>query len=171
MGSLRWSHDRQDRRKKMMKGVLVQTSKLPQPRHHHRKQTRRLGERGQSLVELALITPLFLILALGVFDFGRVYFAYVSVTNGARTGADYASASPLQAADLDGITAAALTETNELLNTSPVNPDVTVTFGTDGSGFAYADVTMTYTFDTLFSWPGLPDSIDVERTVRTSLTQ
>ena len=132
---------------------------------------RRRRERGQGLVELALITPVFLILALGVFDYGRVYFAYVSVTNGARTGADYASASPAQAADLDGITATARTETNELLDTSVDNPDVTVTTGTDGDGIGYADVTMTYTFNTIVSWPGLPDSIDVTRTVRTSIAE
>jgi Flp pilus assembly protein TadG len=124
-------------------------------------------ERGQSLMELALITPVFLILALGVFDYGRVYFAYVSVTNGARTGADYASVNPTQAADLDGIRAAALTETNELLDTSASNPDVSVSPGTDANGIAYADVTVSYTFNTLVDWPGMPDSIDLERTVRT----
>ena len=153
-----------------MKGVLVQSSKLPRPRNDLRKRTRGRRERGQSLVELALITPVFLILALGVIDYGRVYFAYVSVTNGARTGADYASASTAQAADLDGITAAALTETSELLDTSVDNPDVTVATGTDGNGIDYADVTMTYTFSTLISWPGLPDSINVQRTVRTSIS-
>ncbi len=130
---------------------------------------RRRWDRGQSLVELALITPVFLILALGVFDYGRVYFAYVSVTNGARTGADYAAANSTQAADLEGIKAAALTETNELVNTSETNPNVAVTTGTDTNGNPYADVTMTYTFTTLFGWPGLPDSIDVQRTVRTSI--
>ena len=130
---------------------------------------RRRRERGQGLVELALITPVFLILALGIFDYGRVYFAYVSVTNGARTGADYAAANPTQAADLAGIKAAALTETNELLDTSETNPSVAVTTGTDTNGSPYADVTMTYTFTTLFGWPGLPDSFDVQRTVRASI--
>ena len=127
--------------------------------------------RGQSLVELALITPVFLFLALGVFDYGRVYFAYVSVTNGARTGADYAAGSPAQAADLEGIKTAALTETSDLIDTSEENPDVTVTTGTDSYGIEYADVTMTYTFNTLISWAGLPDSIELERTVRTSIAE
>lgn len=133
------------------------------------KKMLRRRERGQTFVELALITPVFLILALGVFDYGRVYFAYISVTNGARTGADYAAASTTQAADLEGIKAAALTETSELLNTSETNPNVAVATGTDTLGSPYADVTMTYTFTTLISWPGLPDSIDVRRTVRTSI--
>ena len=129
------------------------------------------SSRGQSLLELALITPVFLILVLGVIDYGRVYFAYVSVTNSARTGADYAAGSAEQAADVDAIRAAALTETSELLDTSPTNPSVAVSTGTDANGLEYADVTTTYTFNTLISWPGLPNSIDLERTVRASIQQ
>ena len=128
-------------------------------------------ESGQSLAELALITPVFLILILGVIDYGRVYFAYVSVTNSARTGADYAAGGADQAADIDAIRAAALTETSELLDTSPTNPNVAVSTGTDVNGFDYADVTTTYTFNTFISWPGLPSSIDLERTVRASIQQ
>ncbi|MCH7699183.1 MAG: pilus assembly protein, partial [Chloroflexi bacterium] len=74
-----------------MKGVLLQSSKLPRPRNGVRNRTRGRGDRAQSLVEFALVAPFLIILMLGVIDYGRVYFAYVSVTNGARTGADFAS--------------------------------------------------------------------------------
>ena len=117
-------------------------------------------------MELALIAPILIILMLGVIDYGRVYFAYISVTNGARIGADYAATGPTQAADTAAIKAAALADTTNLLNQSPTNPDVTVTTANDSQGSLYADVTMTYTFSTLFPWPGLPTSIDIERTVR-----
>ena len=43
--------------------------------------------RGQSLVEFALVLPIFLILILGILDFGRAVAAYNSVSNGARSGA------------------------------------------------------------------------------------
>jgi Flp pilus assembly protein TadG len=43
-----------------------------------------MRQRGQSLVEFALVVPLFLLLMLGVIDFSRLLFTYVSVTNGAR---------------------------------------------------------------------------------------
>lgn len=129
------------------------------------------GSRGQSLVEFALIAPFLLLLMLGVIDYGRVYFAYISVTNGARNGADFASVSPSAAADLPGIKTAATNDTIQLLNTSPTNPDVAVTTGTDVQGRLFADVTMNYTFSTIFPWPGLPTSINVARTVRARVAE
>ncbi len=136
-----------------------------------RLNARRRNDRGQALVELALIAPVLIILMLGVIDYGRVYFAYVSVTNGARIGADYASGSATRAADTAGIKAAALGDTTDLLDQSPTNPEVTVVTANDSQGQLYADVTMTYTFSTLFPWPGLPTSIDIERTVRSRVAQ
>jgi Flp pilus assembly protein TadG len=43
--------------------------------------------RGQSLVEFALVIPLFLLLLIAVFDLGRGVFAYNTLTNAAREGA------------------------------------------------------------------------------------
>jgi len=47
--------------------------------------------RGQTLVEFALILPVFLMLTLGVVDGARVFSAYIAITNAAREGALYAS--------------------------------------------------------------------------------
>src|SRR5438067_2087591 len=49
------------------------------------------GERGQSLVELALLLPLLMMIVLGAIDFGRLYFAYTAIANAAREGAMCAS--------------------------------------------------------------------------------
>ena len=115
------------------------------------------------------MAPVLIILMLGVIDFGRVYFAYVSVTNGARTGADYAAANcnpSCEQDDLAGIRDAVVAETTELLSTSSTNPDVSVSIGYSlGSGNSHVDVTVSYTFTTIFPWPGLPNSMNVERTV------
>lgn len=43
--------------------------------------------RGQSLVEFALILPVFILLLLGIVDLGRGVFAYNTVSNAAREGA------------------------------------------------------------------------------------
>lgn len=51
----------------------------------NRKRTQ--GERGQALVEFALVLPILLILLLGILDFSRAVAAYNSVSNGARSGA------------------------------------------------------------------------------------
>ena len=42
------------------------------------------ANRAQSLVEFALVLPLFLLLMLGLIDFGRLLFSYISLANGAR---------------------------------------------------------------------------------------
>jgi len=51
--------------------------------------SRRLG---QSMVEFALLAPAFFMLLLGVVDFGRVGFYYVSAVDLARQAARYAAA-------------------------------------------------------------------------------
>jgi len=48
---------------------------------------RRPDARGQSLVEFALVLPLFLVLVMGIADFGLAVFSYNSITNAAREGA------------------------------------------------------------------------------------
>lgn len=45
---------------------------------------RRDAGRGQSMVEFALILPLFVLLLLGIFDLGRAVFAYNTINNAAR---------------------------------------------------------------------------------------
>jgi Flp pilus assembly protein TadG len=60
----------------------------PRPLRKLGRQLRR-SERGQSLVEFAMVLPLFLIIVFGIVDFGRAYSAYVQLNNGAREGARY----------------------------------------------------------------------------------
>lgn len=50
-------------------------------------QSRRMRESGQALVEMALILPVLLILALGIVEFGRAFNAKQVVTEAAREGA------------------------------------------------------------------------------------
>lgn len=44
-------------------------------------------QRGQALVEFALMVPLLLMLLLGIIEFGRVYYAQLAITSAARQGA------------------------------------------------------------------------------------
>ncbi len=50
----------------------------------------RTKSRGQALVELAIVLPVFLVLLMGIFDLGRVIWAQNSLENAAREGARYA---------------------------------------------------------------------------------
>lgn len=44
------------------------------------------SESGTSLVELALVLPVFLLLVLGVFDFGNGFNTYIGMSNAVREG-------------------------------------------------------------------------------------
>jgi Flp pilus assembly protein TadG len=50
--------------------------------------------RGQSMVEFALVMPLFALLCMGLLDFGRVVFAQNTVTQAAREAARVATLEP-----------------------------------------------------------------------------
>ena len=53
--------------------------------------TRRARSRGQSLVELALIAPVFLLLLLTAIDLGRLLYSQITITNAAKEAALVAS--------------------------------------------------------------------------------
>ena len=67
---------------------------MQQPHHREQplnaQQGRRHGRartRGQALVEMAFILPLFLLIFVALFDLGRAVFVYNTLTNAAREGA------------------------------------------------------------------------------------
>lgn len=100
----------------------------------------RLQQRGQSLVEFAMIIPIFLLLAVVIFDLGRSIYYYSAIHNAAREGARYGSVnkedwSGMRAAAQNyavgvGLTAADIAYTgwgpDEIVN-SQANPTVEVT--------------------------------------------
>src|SRR5579862_843111 len=50
------------------------------------------NERGATILETALVLPVFFLLLLAIFEFGLVYSAYQSMVGGVREGARYAAA-------------------------------------------------------------------------------
>lgn len=71
--------------------------------------TRNRLQRGQSVVEFALIVPVLLFTLLMAVDFGRIFFTYIQVTNAAREAAAYGATQPT---DTVGIRARATQEKN-----------------------------------------------------------
>jgi PKD repeat protein len=65
--------------------------------------------RGQSVVEFALLIPVFMLLLLMAVDFGRLFFTYVQVSNAAREAAAYGATQPTDSA---GMQARAVQEKN-----------------------------------------------------------
>ena len=54
-----------------------------------RRCSRNSSRRGQALIELALVLPLLFLLIINVINFGGMLYAWVTVANAARTGAQY----------------------------------------------------------------------------------
>lgn len=55
----------------------------------HRRSTRVTKEKGAVAVEFAIVLPVFLLLVLGIFEFGRAYNIQVSLSEAARESARY----------------------------------------------------------------------------------
>ena len=120
------------------------------------------GRPAAACVELAVLLPLLVFLFVIGVDYARVYNPYVTVTNSARSGALYGSQGTTQSQDTAGIQAAALADTGDL---SPP-PTVTSTTLTDIDGNPCVEVTVTWTFQTVTNFPGVPSSLNITRTVR-----
>ena len=124
------------------------------------------SRRGVAAVELAVLLPFLLFIFVAAVDFGRVFYYEVAVTNCARSGALYGSTDATHAADAQGIQAAAVAEAPEL--TSKLG--VTSTTDTDNAGNPFIAVKVTYPFKTITSFPGIPSSATVSRTVQMRVT-
>lgn len=127
---------------------------------------RRSGRAGSALVELALVTPLLLMLVAGVLNYGFALRTATAVASAAHAGAQYGASSATNANDSAGIRAAAL-------NAEPYVKGMTVSSAVScqcSSGGAvscggtcvnsniliYVQVTVNATAATFFSYSGLP---------------
>lgn len=128
--------------------------------HRNRRYKRR---KGQGLVEMALLAPLLVFILMATVDFARAYSAYIEVTNSARAGAIYGSRSSSNANDAAAVRDAALADSPTIFGTAPT---ISSSTATDTDGYEQITVTVDYTFSVLTGFPGIPDSVDMSRTVQ-----
>ena len=122
--------------------------------------------RAAAALELALILPVLCLIASITIDYSRLFYHWTIITSCAYNGASYASLNPTATAS--AVSGAALTDATNL--TSPA-PTVSVApQGTDSGGNAYIEVTVSYTFQSIFPWPGMPTSVALSRKLRMSVT-
>ena len=142
-----------------------------------RRTTRRATQSGQALLEVALVTPLLLLLAVGIIEIGRYAYYSILVADAARAGAQYGAQNLATAADTAGIRTAA---ENDGQNLAALHVTVQHECGCTGSSIGgacpatacaspnhalvYVKVTVTGTFNSLFKYPGIPQSIDCDST-------
>lgn len=123
---------------------------------HRLCRTRTPRTRGQSLVEFAFVAVVLTLLAIGATDFARALSAYIDIGNAARAGAQAGTiAGRLGATDETGmfsiIEDAAKAEQAEIFDQEP---DVdTPVVAADASGACYVQVTVTYDFEPIVSFP------------------
>jgi hypothetical protein len=98
-------------------------------------------------------------------DFARLFYAYVTVTNCASNGAVYGSQDSSYASNQAGIKAAAVLD-GASLSPAVTTDNVSSSTGTDANGNPYVAVTVSYTFSTLISYPGIPHTTTLSRTVQ-----
>lgn len=89
------------------------------------------SEKGQSLVEFALILPLLVLLLFGITDFGRIFHAYLTIDHAGREAARQASIGKGNGDVIDSAEekAAGIDLTSVTVSPEPRTPgtDVTVT--------------------------------------------
>jgi Flp pilus assembly protein TadG len=66
-----------------------------------RRQPSWRGERGQALIETAIMLPILLLVSVSIFEFGRAYQTWQVLTNAAREGARVAVLPDSTASDVD----------------------------------------------------------------------
>ena len=134
------------------------------------------SESGGALVELAVVLPVLILIAVGVMDYGRVYYTSVTVVNAARAGAEWGAygmtgsvnndAQMQSFAQLEGAEAGSINVTSgHVCRCSPngATTSCTTSCGGYGNPQVYVTVTATKTVSLLLRYPGLPATITISR--------
>ena len=137
---------------------------------------RMLGkEEGSSMVELALVTPMMVLLLLAAIDFARAYYLSMELVGAAHAGAEYGITSHT---DTAGMKAAAQADAPDVPNLSVTTP----TWGcecSDGTGSSascsskptcatnmvyWVKVKASSTYTTIYPWKGIPSQLTITQT-------
>ena len=98
-----------------------------------RHNSKPVGEKGQGLVEFALVALFLLLVMFAIIDFARVFFGYATMANGVREGARYAVVHPDDTAAIEDAAEA-------MMLVIGASVDVQVTFpAADRDGIPYRD--------------------------------
>lgn len=81
----------------------------------------RNGEKGQSLIEVAIALPVILLILLGTFDFGMALFSYSILKDAAQEGALYGSINPGNKAEIENRARHILPREEGILYSSPID--------------------------------------------------
>jgi Flp pilus assembly protein TadG len=143
-----------------------------------------MEDAGQSLVELALVLPLFVLLLFGAVEVARLAYASIEVGNAARAGASYAAQNHTTASDTTNISLAATNEAPNITSLSATTSYSCSCESSTGTVTSFSSCVNTVTnlttcpspsrivetvtvntsapVDTAFHFPGIPNSITLQ---------
>jgi Flp pilus assembly protein TadG len=137
-------------------------------------------ERGQSMIELALLLPIMLLITIGVIEFGRAAYYYIEVVDAAKAGAQYGSQTMANAVNTPNILLAAQADATDI-GANLTIPMTVITCTCPGTGVSspcggalgcpyptvYLTVNTAYTLNTLFQYPGIPTQFNISGLITT----
>ena len=134
----------------------------------------RLRDRGQSLAEVAMITPLLLLLLVGTIEIGRFAYYSIEVANAARAAVQYGAQSLADSQDTLGIQTAATNDAPDIsglgvtpatscaCSNTPGSPVLCATAPVvclpPATSVVFLEVDTTKAITPLFSYPGFPST-------------
>jgi Flp pilus assembly protein TadG len=117
------------------------------------------SERGQAIVETALIMPLLLMMLMGMVEMGRLSNAYLAVTHAARHGARYGAVGGSNSEIIDKVKYAAVPLNVDNLSVT-ISPETNRLTGNDLS------ITVAYPIELIIPvFSGLVNPVNVKSTV------
>ena len=123
-------------------------------------------EDGQSMVEFALILPVFLLILCGIIDFGWLFYNQLSLNNACREGARYAVVNTAENADTQAI----INHIENLSTNVFANDgvDINVTYSAPSDPTA-GDITVSMEADISFFTPVLSTVLGKEKTITSTV--
>jgi Flp pilus assembly protein TadG len=120
--------------------------------------------RGAAAVELAVLLPLLMFLLVIAIDYGRIFYYSLTLENCARNGALLGSNVSSYQTPYGSIQQAAIADGANL--DPPLTTDnVAVANGSDANNNPTVTVTVSYSFQTITGYPGLPRTVNLSRSV------
>ncbi len=158
-------------------GLIEGIERARTPGRREARVVSRMADRGEALpsdiagnvtIEFGVVILILVSLAIGAFDFGRLGYQKIAITNAARAGTQYGVQGMSTAEDIAGIIQAArndIGDTNAELSISARNyyacpgqgevADESVLCDDGSFSFFYVEVTVPDEIDLLFPYPGI----------------
>jgi hypothetical protein len=126
-------------------------------------------QKGQSVLEIALLAPMLLLMLVGTIEIGRYAYFAIEATNAARAGVQYGAQSLIDSKDVAGIKVAASNDAPDLMHLNVTAKDLCACSGNPshyvgcpaqhcgaGHPVTFLQVNTTAQVPSLFHYPGLP---------------